>query len=227
VRTSGHLFNLSPTIIVAGPSAGGHLAMMVALTSGMPLFETLEPPLGGYRPNAFISIAGFTDLEWHVATYGQQQMFNRFLGGFYNTQTVELYRSASPIFHLSPCDPPGAFIHGNADPVVPHDHSVMLAGAMAPLGIFSSVTLVEGGNHSFDPLGGQLGVAQRIAALAELLRPHFVTPDLNGDGRLNVDDFHALINLYAAGDVRADINGDGRLNIEDFLAYLNMFVIGC
>jgi acetyl esterase/lipase len=227
VRMEGPHFNLAPEIVVVGPSAGGHLALMAALTSGNELFETLAPPLGGYRPQAFISIAGFTDLEWHVATYGQQQMFNRFLGTWYNPETVNLYRSASPITHVSPCDPPGALIHGTNDLVVPHHHSVALTEALASRQIFTSLTLVEGGGHSFDPLGGQIGVAQRIAGIIPVLQPFFKTPDLSGDGRLNVDDFLALINLYAAGDRRADINEDGLLNIDDFHAFLNLFVLGC
>jgi acetyl esterase/lipase len=227
VRTEGHHYNLSPLIVAAGPSAGGHLALMSALTSGHVLFESLSPPLGGYRPQAFISIAGFTDLEWHVATFGQQQMFNRFLGNWYNPETVALYRSASPVFHVSPCDPPGALIHGTEDPVVPHDHSLMLVEALNARRIFTSLTLVLGGNHSFDPLGGQLGVARRIAGIIPVLRPHFLTPDLNGDGRLDVEDFHALVDLYSANDMRADINGDGTLNIDDFHAYINLFAKGC
>jgi acetyl esterase/lipase len=227
VRMSGAQYGLSPIIVVIGPSAGGHLAAMAALTSGMPEFETLQAPVGGYRPEAFISFAGFSDLEWHVLTHGQQAMFQRFLGEWYDAQTAPLYRSASPIFHITACDPPGGFIHGTADPVVPHQHALMIADALQGAGIFTSVSLVQGAWHSFEPFGGPVGVAQRLVTMLAALRPHMVTPDLDGNGVLNVDDFLTFIDLFIAEDPRADINRDGTLNIDDFLAYISLFVQGC
>lgn len=227
VRVEGHHFNLSPVIVVCGPSAGGHLAMMAALTSGMPEFETLSRPLGGYRPQAFISLAGFTDLEWHAATQGQSQMFNRFLGDWYTPETVALYRSASPIFHVSHCDPPGALLHGDVDEVVPCEHALMFIDAMELKRIPAYLKVVENAGHSFDPYGGQVGVARRLAALIPMLEADFVTPDLDGDGALTVDDFFAMVDLYAIADPRADINGDEKFNIDDFVAYMNLFAVGC
>jgi acetyl esterase/lipase len=227
VRTEGAQYDLSPMVVVVGPSAGGHLAMMAAITSGVQLFETLEPPMSGYRPDAFITIAGFSDLEWHVLNFGQQAMFIRFLGSVYEPQTVPLYRSASPIFHVTPCDPPGAFLHGTADLVVPHAHSLMMSDIMSSLGIYSSTILIPGGGHSYEPFGGALGVAQHIATMVQSLQPRMRTADLNGDGLLNVLDFTTMLNLFAAGDPHADIDGNGHLNIEDFTAYISLFAQGC
>ena len=227
VRVHGSQYGLSPKVVVVGPSAGGHLAMMAATTSGDPMFETLEPPLGGYRPQAFVNIVGFSDLEWHATTYGQNYMFLAFLGQPYGPETQSLYRSASPIFHVTACDPPGALIHGTADPVVPHQHSLMMADMMAANDIFASVSLVEGAGHSFSHFGGFVGVAERIDTMVQLLLPHMSTPDLNGDGNLNVADFTAMLNLFGLNDTRADINGDGHLNIVDFTSYLQLFARGC
>jgi hypothetical protein len=51
--------------------------------------------------------------------------------------------------------------------------------------------------------------------------------DLNDDGQVNVADFLAFLQLYAAGDTRADINADSQVNVGDFLAFLAAYAAGC
>jgi hypothetical protein len=50
--------------------------------------------------------------------------------------------------------------------------------------------------------------------------------DLNRDCTLNVLDFNAMLNLFAAGDPRADVDGSGALNVLDFNAFINAFGLG-
>jgi hypothetical protein len=52
-------------------------------------------------------------------------------------------------------------------------------------------------------------------------------PDLNGDGQVNVQDYLAFLQLYAAADPRADFNSDGHVNVQDYLAFLQVFAGGC
>jgi hypothetical protein len=51
--------------------------------------------------------------------------------------------------------------------------------------------------------------------------------DVNHDGQVNVADFLAFLQLYAAGDAAADMNGDGQVNVSDFLAFLAAYAAGC
>jgi len=51
--------------------------------------------------------------------------------------------------------------------------------------------------------------------------------DAFADGHLDVLDFSAFLNTFAANDLRADINGDCMLNVLDFGAFLNAFAAGC
>lgn len=51
--------------------------------------------------------------------------------------------------------------------------------------------------------------------------------DFNGDGVLNIFDYIAFGNAYAAGSLTADINGDGVLNIFDYIAFGNLYAAGC
>jgi hypothetical protein len=50
--------------------------------------------------------------------------------------------------------------------------------------------------------------------------------DMNCDGQVNVADFLAFLQLYAAGDPRADLNGGG-VNVSDFLLFLQLYSAGC
>lgn len=51
--------------------------------------------------------------------------------------------------------------------------------------------------------------------------------DLDRNGLLNIEDFLAMVNLFAAGSPDADIDNNGLLNIEDFLAFVNAYATGC
>ncbi len=50
--------------------------------------------------------------------------------------------------------------------------------------------------------------------------------DFDGNCTLDVMDFVALQNLFAAGDPAADFDGDGEFTILDFLAFQNGFDLG-
>jgi hypothetical protein len=55
-----------------------------------------------------------------------------------------------------------------------------------------------------------------------------VSGDVNGDGRVNVSDVSALINmilgLTTMDNYRADVNGDGRVNVSDVSALINIIL---
>jgi hypothetical protein len=51
--------------------------------------------------------------------------------------------------------------------------------------------------------------------------------DVNHDGVVNVQDFLAFLQLYAAGDAGADFDGNGSINVQDFLAFLSTYAAGC
>ncbi|UYV12327.1 MAG: hypothetical protein NCW75_13630 [Phycisphaera sp.] len=51
--------------------------------------------------------------------------------------------------------------------------------------------------------------------------------DMNGDSQLDIFDFLAFQNLFAAGDIEADCDEDGELTLFDFLCFQNAFDVGC
>ena len=58
--------------------------------------------------------------------------------------------------------------------------------------------------------------------------PASVTGDVNGDGKVNVSDVTALINMILGvipkDEARADINGDGKVNVSDVTALVNLIL---
>lgn len=63
--------------------------------------------------------------------------------------------------------------------------------------------------------------------IADLEAP--LTPgDVNGDGRVNVSDVTALINMILGltpmDETYADVNGDGRVNVSDVTALINIIL---
>jgi outer membrane protein assembly factor BamB len=51
--------------------------------------------------------------------------------------------------------------------------------------------------------------------------------DYNGDAFLNITDFVAFQNSFAAREPRADIDASGSLNVNDFITFMNRFAGGC
>ena len=59
-------------------------------------------------------------------------------------------------------------------------------------------------------------------------KPAGLLGDVNGDGRVNVSDVSALINMILGltpmDKTRADVNGDGRVNVSDVTALINIIL---
>lgn len=231
VKTEGaDRHGLSPTLVITGASAGGTFAMMAAMTTGEPLFETLPPPPGGYRAHALVTLWGESDGIWDVKFRGQSPVLFRYLGDWLNERTRPIYYSAFPINYVDACDTPAALFHATGDTTVPYQHSTRMAEAMGQVGLFTDVTVIAGGAHGFATFGGREVMAATVATLIPRLLEQSNSPDLSGDGRLDILDFLEFQNLFAAGDPLADFDrstGRGVLDVFDFLEFQNRFENGC
>jgi len=106
---------------VWGYSAGGHLALMIALQQA-PELPRIRACVAGGPP---------CDLDFIPL---KSQMLSAFLGGS-REQFPERYREASPIHLLSPDDPPLFFFHGDQDSIVPIENSRRMHEKTVALGI--------------------------------------------------------------------------------------------
>jgi acetyl esterase/lipase len=135
--------------VVAGQSAGGHLALLLALTQGEarkgwgPAVPrgTLKAVAAMYPPTDLLQLVppGARDNPLHPVALLLGDKLNR---------RIESAREASPITHVSPGDPPTLLFHGSADPIVPVGQSRRLARKLKASGVPTRLLITEGG-HAF------------------------------------------------------------------------------
>jgi len=128
-------------VAAVGDSAGGHLAALLALAPA---------PLGGAagRVAAVVSLYGPMDLTLYTADPAGASVVADFLGAPYE-EAPELWREASPISWVTPDAPPFLLIHGEADGVVPVEHSLAMAQALEEVGAEVELLLIPGAGHEF------------------------------------------------------------------------------
>ena len=62
-------------------------------------------------------------------------------------ESPELVRRANPITYVTKDDPPFLIVHGDKDPLVPHNQSQMLYDALTKAGVEVTFYTVRGGGH--------------------------------------------------------------------------------
>jgi acetyl esterase/lipase len=134
-----------------GGSAGGHLALMLALTDTS---AGLEGD-GGYRNyssrvQAAVSIVGPTELArgWET-TQGGKPQYQALLGGA-PQQVAPQYKAASPLTYVSKDDPPVLTIHGDQDSLVPLEQAELLDAKMKEVGASHTLVVLRGQGHLLD-----------------------------------------------------------------------------
>jgi acetyl esterase/lipase len=124
-------------LVVAGHSAGGHLALWSAARAGLPRGAPGAAPL--VAPCLAVSLAGVCDLHAGAADGIGEDAVAGFLGATPD-QAPERYRLASPRSRL-PLGVGQLLVHGDADTRVPVEQSRAYAAAAAAAG--DPVELVE------------------------------------------------------------------------------------
>lgn len=147
----GKTYGVDPRrLVVVGVSAGGHLALMAALTYET---EAFAEPTGLPRPRARIVAAidlyGPTDLEDLVSGPNERVWAMSWLGEGEGDGRDGLARRVSPLSHVHEGAPPVHIIHSDADRVVPYDHAVRLRDALEEVGADVELVTLPGGVHGF------------------------------------------------------------------------------
>ena len=137
-RAHAEAWGIDPgRISLLGFSAGAHLALLTAATTGHP---DLDRHGGEARAACILCFYGVYDLQ----TIGQRWSF-----GQPNDNPKEVRWHASPVSHLHEKLPPVFLAHGEADKTVPPRQTLLLADLLAGLGIPHEVLLIPGAPHGF------------------------------------------------------------------------------
>jgi acetyl esterase/lipase len=151
LRANAVRFNIDPAHIgVTGLSAGGHLALFLGLTAGVPEFEGPGP----YREQSsqvqcVVNFFGPTDF---TKSYGKSvdaaEVLPLFLGGDLEHERLA-HMQASPLNWVTPNASPVLTIHGTEDRYVAYEQAVWITERLKSAGVESELLTLEGAGHGF------------------------------------------------------------------------------
>ncbi len=148
LRTNAELYHVDGERIGAvGLSSGGHLALLLGLTSPSDGFEGS----GGHAEYSsqvcvVVNVYGPTDLTQTNWSGPLENVLRDLLGSDRSTQP-EAYRIASPLRYVHKGAPPILTIHGTNDLIVPYQQAESLDTALHGVGAVSQVESFPGAGH--------------------------------------------------------------------------------
>jgi acetyl esterase/lipase len=128
-------------IAATGDSAGGHLALMLAMT---PKTADLGHPV---KIAAVVNFFGITDAADQLQGVNQRAYATTWIPEM--PGRFDLARRVSPMTYARKDVPPILTIHGDADQTVPYQHAVNLTKALRDAGADATLLTVPQGRHGF------------------------------------------------------------------------------
>jgi acetyl esterase/lipase len=150
LKVNAKKYRINPDRIGAmGFSAGGHLAMMLGLTSPN---DGLEGDVSAGAPDsrvkAVVNYFGPTDLAAKDIPDICKPWVKDFLGGSPQDRP-DAAAKASPLTFVSKDDAPVLTFQGTKDSLVPYNQAIKLAEAMSSAGVPGRVELILGADHGW------------------------------------------------------------------------------
>jgi acetyl esterase/lipase len=156
LRANATKYRIDPDNIgVAGASAGGHLAELVATSYKDASLEGN----GGWQnvsskvqaASAYYGVSDFTVGATQFQHHTGRVVVKLFRGN--EKEKPNLYLQASPIHYVSKNDPPLLLVHGERDDLVPFSQSVEMAKAYRREGLNVEFIAVKNADHDFEQVG--------------------------------------------------------------------------
>lgn len=143
-------------IVTSGNSAGGHLALTTAMIPDGSGLDNECPGVALPKVAAVVDWYGITDVNDLLEGANRRAYAVQWLGS--SPDRAEIAKRVSPLTYVRPGLMPVLMIQGDADPVVPYQHSVRLKAALDKAGIKNELHTVPGGKH------GGFSPAENVAA---------------------------------------------------------------
>ena len=132
-------------IVVTGNSAGGHLALTTGLVPASAGLDLECQPKDELGVAAVINWYGITDVGDLLQGENEKSYAVRWMGSL--ADRLDVARRVSPLSYVRAGLPPVLTIHGDADPIVPHQHALRLHKELADVGVANELHTVPGGGH--------------------------------------------------------------------------------
>ena len=153
LRANADKYNLDTKRFGAwGASAGGHLVALLGTTGDVKEFDKgenlnisskVQAVCDYFGPTDFLKIADFPSKMNHTAPDSPEA---KLIGGPI-LENKDACKRANPITYVTKNDPPFLIVHGDADPLVPHNQSELLYQALQKAKIEANLRIVKGGGH--------------------------------------------------------------------------------
>jgi acetyl esterase/lipase len=135
---------------VTGASAGGHLSLLVGLTSPSDQLEGDEGNLDqSSRVQAVVNIFGPTDLTKTYETSPGAVGFLKALCNGTPDTAAKQYKAGSPVTYVTVDDPPVLTLHGDKDALVPPQQAKILDARMKAVGAKHELLILPEQGHGF------------------------------------------------------------------------------
>ena len=172
LRANAAKYRIDPTRIGAtGGSAGGHLALFLGLTAGVPEFEG-DGYLGySSAVSCVVSFSGPTDFtKSYNRSVDAGDVLPLFFGGNLSTKLRE-HIQGSPLNWVTPRAAPTLCIHGTADPYVAYEQAQWLVDRLKTSAVPVELLTLEGAGHGFKGADAQKAQEAMMTFFGQWLKP--------------------------------------------------------
>jgi acetyl esterase/lipase len=173
LRANAAKYNIDTEHIGAlGGSAGGHLVLMLGLTSGVEEFEGSGPNREqSSRVQCVVDEYGPTDFtQSYSKSVDAAEVLPKFLGGDLDHERLAHIRS-SPLNWVTPNAAPILSIHGTLDPYVAYEQSLWLVERLIAAGVPAEIETITGAGHGFKGADSDRADARAFAWFDKYLKP--------------------------------------------------------
>lgn len=149
-RTGGHDLGIdATTVVLAGGSAGAHLATMAALTAEH----------DDERVAAVVGMYGIYDMANRNGRRAPWGTIRRDVMHAGVAEAPDRYDEVSPLVRISPHTPPMLIVHGTRDTLVPIGEAEQFVAALQAAGRPVDLVRVAGAQHAFDAVTARVSRA--------------------------------------------------------------------